>query len=170
MGDLSRLASGKSDLLVEFVEDVPRGFAARQVGTHHVFLVAPREHAAAARARLDPASLAGEPFVAFSPSLPHAQRQLDAIASFGKPERIVSVSSTEAILAFVGAGLGYSLIPWPTPTGPVVDGVRAERMRGPGTTFPISAVWRARDPHPLVAAALAALPPVQKESKRRARS
>lgn len=158
-GDVTRLASGKVDLVVDHFERVPRGFAGVRVGTHQAFLVAPTDHPASRRARLRIEDFRREPLIAFSPSSPHGARQLAAISAVFPPERVLTASSTEAILGFVAAGLGYSLIPWPTTSGPVMEGVRVTRVRGAGTAFPIWAVHRAgaeRDPR--LAAVLSAAP------------
>jgi DNA-binding transcriptional LysR family regulator len=49
-----------------------------------------------------------------------------------------------SILSFVAAGLGYSLVPWPTKLGPRARGVAVVPLRGEGTSFPITAAWRTR--------------------------
>jgi len=158
-GNLERLASNRSDLLIEYFEDVPNGFESKRIGTYFVFLVAPSGHVACKRKRVRLATLAGEPFIAFHASLPYTRRQLAAVAALC-PRHVLHASSTDAILGFVAAGLGYSLIPWPTADGPVVAGVRAERMHGAGTQFPILAVWkRGAVAETLIQRALSALPP-----------
>jgi DNA-binding transcriptional LysR family regulator len=71
---------------------------------------------------------------------------------------VLSASSTSAILALVRAGLGYSLVPWPDPSGPRVRGIRVVQLPGKHLRFPIVAAYRRHAvPDPLVAAALAAL-------------
>jgi DNA-binding transcriptional LysR family regulator len=159
--DLRRLRSRQTDLVVDFFEDIPRGFMSRRIGMHSIFLVAPASHegARASLRAMKLADFAGEPLVTFHPSLPHSERQLRAVETIRRPEQVLSASSTDAILGFVAAGLGYSLVPWPDETGPRVKGVRAQRMRGPGTRFPIHAVWLERGgTDELVRAALDALP------------
>ncbi|MFO0680329.1 MAG: hypothetical protein U0169_27645 [Polyangiaceae bacterium] len=71
----------------------------------------------------------GEPHVTFPPNLPHTERQLRAVESVAPADQVLTASSTDAILGFVAAGLGYSLVPWPTPSGPKVPGVRVETDR-----------------------------------------
>jgi DNA-binding transcriptional LysR family regulator len=159
--DLSRLSNGKTDLIVDYLPDVPAGFASRRVGTHHVFVVRTSHglnHASGATLLRD---LRDEPFVSFHPDLPQYALQIRALSTHGAPPRkTLSASSTEAILGFVAAGLGYSLVPWPDETGPKFRGVTAVRQNGRGTRFPILAVWRERaEPNPLVSAALQALRP-----------
>lgn len=153
--DLSRLTKNQADLVIDYVPALPRGFAAKEIGRHYVFVVVPADGARRPK-RLSPKQLSGKPFVSFHPSMPHCEMQLRALTQAGvEPKRILSASSTEAILGFVAAGLGYSLIPWPTEDGPRLPGVVALRQRGPGTEFPILATFCDRkEPDPVVAAAL----------------
>jgi DNA-binding transcriptional LysR family regulator len=166
--DFSRLASGKSDLVVDYVAELPAGVEAQRVGTHYVFIVVPTRglelHGRAPSLR----SLREQPFVSFHPSLPHCQLQLNALETLGPARRkTLSASSTEAILGFVAAGLGYSLVPWPEARGPQFPGVTAIRQKGPGTEFPILAIWRKRaELDPLIGAALQALGPARSVTAR----
>jgi DNA-binding transcriptional LysR family regulator len=57
---------------------------------------------------------------------------------------VTYVPSVTSILAFVAAGLGYSLVPWPHPAGPRVRGLTALPLRGEGTRFAVSASFRTR--------------------------
>ncbi|GMV15375.1 MAG: LysR family transcriptional regulator [Polyangiaceae bacterium] len=151
--DLTRLANGDCHLIVDYCERVPAGCESRRVATSHSYLVVPAGH------RSDLASLRRAAFVSYHPSLPHHAVQMEAVRRhIGVPARTISASGVDAILAFVRAGLGFSVIPWLEPSGPVLDGVVAQRQHGPGTSFPIRAVWRAGLSHPLVEAALAHLP------------
>lgn len=157
--DFSRLSSGKSDLVVDYLPELPVGVEAQRVGTHYVFIVLPKQGFELGGRAPSLRSLRDKPFVSFHPSLPHCQLQLGALGALGAPpRRTLSASSTEAILGFVAAGLGYSLIPWPEPGGPRFHGVSAIRQKGQGTEFPILAAWRKRaEPNPLVIAALQVL-------------
>ncbi|HET7540539.1 MAG TPA: LysR family transcriptional regulator [Polyangiaceae bacterium] len=157
--DFSRLANGKTDLLVDYLPELPAGMEAKRVGTHYIFIVIPKQGFELDRSAPSLRSLRGKPFVSFHPSLPHCQLQLNALDALGADQRkMLSASSTEAILGFVAAGLGYSLVPWPDARGPQFRGVTAIRQKGRGTEFPISAAWRKRaEPDPLIGAALGAL-------------
>ncbi|MFO0680325.1 MAG: LysR family transcriptional regulator [Polyangiaceae bacterium] len=157
--DTKRLVARQADVVVDFFPDIPRGFASRRIGEHRIFLVAPSRHPKARGKRMTVADFAGEPLVTFPPNLPHTERQLRAVESVAPADQVLTASSTDAILGFVAAGLGYSLVPWPTPSGPKVPGVRAEPVRGPGTRFPIHAVWlEGGSASRLVEEALRALP------------
>jgi len=158
---LELLASGQADLLVDFVPSVAAGFIARQVGLAHTFLAVPAGNPAARRGRPILRQLRGEPFVGYAPGTVHHALQRQALEQAGlDPARGLAATNVDSILAFVRAGLGYSLVPWLDPRGPRVPGVLARRQTGPGTTFPILAVWRAGPvPNPLVDAALRVAPP-----------
>lgn len=149
--DLARLKSGATHLVVDYFDTAPAGFESRKVAISHAWLVLPAD--------CDPNRLRGEAFVSYHPSLPHYALQMDAVQRhFGTPSRTISASSVDAILAFVSAGLGFSVVPWIDEAGPRLEGVVAQRQHGPGTSFSILAVWRARPRHPLVEAALEQLP------------
>lgn len=157
--DFSRLASGKTDLLVDYLPQLPAGIEAQRVGTHYIFLVIPKQGLAVGGRAPSLRSLRHQPFVSFHPNLPHCRMQLSALDSHGVERgKLLSASSTEAILGFVAAGLGYSLVPWPHVRGPQFRGVTAIRQKGQGTEYPIFAAWRKRpEPDPLISAALQAL-------------
>ena len=71
----------------------------------------------------------------------------------------MAVDSSETILAFVAAGLGFSLVPWLSAGGPRLPGVIAHPLARPSAEFPVVAAWRrSAVPDPLVEAALAVAP------------
>jgi DNA-binding transcriptional LysR family regulator len=166
--DFSRLSNGKTDLLVDYLPQLPAGLEAQRVGTHYVFIVVPKQGFELGSRVPSLRSLKDKPFVSFHPSLPHCQLQLNALDALGAQRRkMLSASSTEAILGFVAAGLGYSLVPWPDARGPQFRGVTAIRQKGRGTEFPILAAWRKRaEPDPLISAALRALVSPSQKSPR----
>ncbi len=151
--DLERLRSGACDLLVDYLPDRPPWCGSREVARAMAWLVAPADmHPDGPAPALE--SLFETPLVAYPAETLHRRLQLDALPR--APEQVVSASSADAILAFVAAGLGFSLIPWVEPEGPRLAGVRAWSF--PQATFPISAVWRADLDSPLIEMALEALP------------
>lgn len=153
--DFERLRTGAAHLIVDYSEAVPSDVEQRAIATSHAFLVVPDAHCHLRRGEL--AQLASLPFVSYHPSLPHHALQLRALQQhIGIPRRTVSASSVDAILAFVSAGLGFSVVPWLGRKGPRLPGVSAKRVTGVGTTFPILAMWR-RGNHALVQSALDAL-------------
>jgi DNA-binding transcriptional LysR family regulator len=160
----ARLLQDDVDLLVEHQQDLPPGIDSRIIGSHHSFLVLPLAHPLAGRKNLRPIELAEEPLVAFHTGLPQRELQLAGLRSLEvEPPRILGAPSVASILSFVAAGLGYSLIPWPTLRGPRFRGVRVVPLRGPHTRFPISARWRTRrEPDPVLEAALRLAPSLQR--------
>jgi DNA-binding transcriptional LysR family regulator len=154
--DYARLFEDRVDLIVDHQPQLPRGVSSVPVATHHSFLVAPSDHPLARRKGMTPASLAHEPFVAFNANLPQHRLQLDALRALGaEPRRLTYAPSVASILAFVAGGLGYSIVPWPSKSGPSSSGVRAVPLRGKGTTFSVVASWRTTDEHdPVLESAL----------------
>lgn len=152
--DPERLRSGACDLLVDFLPELPPWCAGREVARATAWLVVPADRFEDAPPTLD--GLGDMPLVAYPAGTLHRRLQLDALPR--PPDQVLSASSADAILAFVAAGLGFSLIPWVEADGPRLGGVRARRF--PEATFPLSAVWRADLDNPLIEMALGALPAV----------
>ncbi len=154
-----RLLDGSVDLVVDYQPNLPRGIASRVIAVHNTFLVSAR--GALRRERRAPAfnELKREPFVALG-SGPQRALQLSALRTLGaEPPRITFVPTVTSVLAFVAAGLGYSLIPWPTLEGPRVPGVVAARVRDRAARFPVSASFRrSKQPDPPLDAFLALAP------------
>jgi DNA-binding transcriptional LysR family regulator len=150
-----RLLDGGTDLIVDYQPDIPPHVAARRVAVHRSFLVMPASFSGRGGARPRKEELARKPFVSLNPG-PQQALQLSALRALGaEPERITSAPSVTSVLAFVAAGLGYSLVPWPTPAGPRVPGVVVVPLTGEGTRFPVRASWRkAREPDPALEAVL----------------
>ncbi len=163
----SALSRGECDLIVGYLPELGSGVAeSRPVGRLSTFLVAPRDRTAS-RTRDSAgsiadrlASLAGEPFVAYPAGLRAHFLQLEALREHGiTPERTISATSAETILGFVGAGLGYSLVPHLDSKGPKAPGVDAYPLTVAGSEFPVVAAWRGGEPkNPLVEAALDVAP------------
>jgi DNA-binding transcriptional LysR family regulator len=160
LGDSRRVLTGETDLLIEYQPTSLNGLQARRVGSYYAFLIAPRGRIAAnATTRSAAKSVRDLPFVGFHSAMPQHLLQREGLRQLGRGEspQVLGASSTEALLAFVREGLGFSLIPWPDERGPIEKRVDAWRMRGPGTEFPVVATYRAKPADPLVSAALDAL-------------
>jgi DNA-binding transcriptional LysR family regulator len=155
--DVGRVLRGEVDLVVDHVPSAPDGVATVVVGEHRAFLVVPSGWKLR-RAQLR--DLASRPFVGYASGSLELSLQAKALSAAGiDPARQLSASSTEAILGFVAAGLGFSLVPWPDPKGPRVKGVAARAVGGAKARYPIVAAWRdTRDRDPLIAAALDCVP------------
>lgn len=125
-----------------------------------MFLVYPAHHALARKAPTGPEPFRDESFITYS-SDPHLRDlQLAALAHHGVvPRRMVAADSSETILGFVAAGLGYSLLASMLPRGPQVPGVVARPLAEPSRDFPLYVAWRrTRQPNPLIQALLALAP------------
>src|SRR5512140_33247 len=152
--------SGEADLLVDHLPEVPADLEARQVGRTRPFLVFPSNHALARKGQVNPRQLGDEPFITYSSDLQLRELQLSALAHHGvKPRRLHAADSSETILGFVAAGLGYSLLASLLPKGPRVPGVIAQPVTEPAREFPIYAAWR-KSAHadPLLAVLLSLAP------------
>lgn len=157
--DVERLTRGKIDLLIEYLPRLPRGVGAKRLGAHHGFIVCPSDwldDPAPSSLRSWLRVLQGRPLVGYSSVLPQHNLQQSALFRLGVAHsRTLTASSTEAILGFVSAGLGFSVIPWPNERGPSVPSVAARRVRG--ATYPVCVAWRqSAAADPVIVAALAA--------------
>jgi DNA-binding transcriptional LysR family regulator len=161
--DTGLLRSGELDLLVDHVPEVQADIEVRTVARLWSFLVLPSGHPLAGRRPLPIRALRDVPFIAYNADRAGRALQLRGLATHGGPEKErYSADSAESLLGFVAAGLGFSIVPWLDPHGPRRAGVVAERLRVPGTEFPVHAAWRRGPHHPLVDAALAAAPDVER--------
>lgn len=159
-GDLAPLRTGDADLIVDHLPDVPADIGTLQVATIKGFIVLPEAHALARKKELALADLAEETFISYSPgSQPH-RHQMRAFELAGiEPNSALSANAVDTILGFVGAGLGYSLVPSLEPGGPHDPGIAARPLETPDASFPVYAAWRLDTPeNPLLDAALETAP------------
>ena len=160
VADPAPVRAGDIDLAVAYFPGAPpAGLASRVVATLSSFVVMPAEGALARRPRLTVRDLARETFVTYNPGTVHHDLQRQALARGGAaPVRVVSASTTEAILGLVAAGVGCSLVPSIDEVSLRRRGVVARPFAPGRGRFPVLAVWRARGPaNPAVDLALAAL-------------
>src|SRR4051812_7337721 len=103
--DPEPVRAGEIDLAVAYFPDaLPAGLASRTVATLSSFLVLPADHDLARRPRASLRELARETFVTYHAGTIHHELQRQALAKSGAaPARIVSASTTEAILGLVAA-------------------------------------------------------------------
>jgi DNA-binding transcriptional LysR family regulator len=155
----ARLLRSQVDLIVDHMPQIPRGVGAVAIARHHPFLITPATWPRPT-AKTVGRSLNDKPFVSFGPELFQHDMQLAGLRRLGlEAEQKLSASTTEALLGFVAAGLGYSLIPWPSLHGPQVPGVHALRLGAERDGFTIHAAYReGREDDPLLVAALRAMP------------
>ena len=141
--DVRRLRSGEADIIVEHWPTPPPDVAQRRIATVHGIWVVPSH--TAPHGRIDWRALHDAPFVSFPSGTSEHTLQLAGLELHGlDPPQLLSASTVDAILGFVQAGLGYSLVSWPAASGPRLPGVVVERVRAKGATFPITASWLRR--------------------------
>jgi DNA-binding transcriptional LysR family regulator len=155
--DANRLRTGEADLIVEHWPAPPPDVAQRRVSVAYATWIVPVHLALGGK--VEPGALRDAPFVSFRPGTSEHALQLAGLELFGlNPPRLLSASTVDAIVGFVQAGLGYSLVPWPSRDGPRAAGVVARPIRTRGATFPITASWLKKGgENPLVAVALDAV-------------
>lgn len=155
--DVALLRSGEADLLIDHLLEVPDDIAVQTVGFGKTFIALPSNHPLAGRKRVRLESLADDTFIAYHADQRLRAIQLEALAMHGtRPKRTVSADSSEVILGFVAAGIGYSLVPWLDDHGPKLKGVVAIPFDVQGSRFAVHAAWRKNaPPNPFIRAALA---------------
>jgi DNA-binding transcriptional LysR family regulator len=155
--DANRLRSGDADLIVEHWPAPPPDVRQRRVGIAYGTWVAPAHLAPGGK--VEPSALRNSPFVSFRPGTSEHALQLAGLELYGlNPPRLLSASTVDAILGFVQAGLGYSLVPWPNREGPRLAAVVSNPLRARGAVFPITASWLKKGgENPLVAVAIEAV-------------
>lgn len=153
------LHRGDLDLLIDYLPEVPESLAGLEVARLRPFLVLPKKHPLAGRKRLSLSALADETFISYSPgSLRELQmRALRAHAI--EPPNTLTASSADVILAFVRAGLGFSLLAWLEEGFPRSRDIEVRPLSRPRAAFPVWALWRKETPeNPLLDLALETAP------------
>ena len=160
VADPTALLRGEADLLVDWLPALPDGIEGREVATMRAFVVTPTHGPFAQGARLKLADLGRLPFIAYQTDRKLRELQLAGLEEHGlHPPQAFTADSSDTILGFVAAGLGFSLVPSLLDAGPRVAGVAAWPVDHPKSRFPIRVAWRSRaTSHPLIEAALAAVP------------
>jgi DNA-binding transcriptional LysR family regulator len=156
---LDSLRVGETDLVVDHLPQVPEDVDVRVVGHTYPFLVLPSHHRLAKAKQVKLAQLRDDAFIAYSADRHLRDLQLSELSRAGVvPRRVHAADSSETILGFVAAGLGYSLLASLLPGGPREPGVVARAFPG-APSFPVHAVWRKSTARsPLLQAALALAP------------
>ena len=143
--DAIRLRNGDADLVVEYWPNPPGDVAQKVVAKVFALWVVPASCARKGRIAFD--ALGGLPFVSFPLASRERALQLAGLELAGlEPTRLLDASTTDGILGFVQAELGYSLVPWPSLAGPKLPGIASARLRGAGTEFAITASWLRQRP------------------------
>lgn len=146
--ELDRLRSGALDLIVDFLPEIPPDIETRQVAEAVPFVVMPHDHPGATACPFDAAVLRDTPLVSYHPSLPQHPLQLEAARRYvGEPKQQLSASSVDVIVAFVAAGMGYSLVPWLNECGPQRPGIVSRAMLDYPERYPVVAAWSGTGPN-----------------------
>ena len=140
--DLMRLVGAEVDLIVDFLpEKLSAGVTSKVVALAHAYLIVPSPSSKRVHKTL--ADMGTTEFIAYPIGTKHRELQEEALCRMGvEPRRITEVSTAESIVALVAAGVGYSLVPWLTPGGTKVSGVRAYLQDGADASFAIRCAWR----------------------------
>lgn len=154
------LRQGQVDLAIDHLYEVPDDIATMAVAVLHPIVAVPRGHAAAAGDGLDLEPLGDTPFVAYAPGQRARELQFAALTEHDlSPRSMLSATSAEGILGFVGAGLGWSILPWLDGQGPTDEHVDWRPLEDPEVRFEVVAAWRKDTPeNPLLDAMLEAAP------------
>lgn len=157
--DLELLRSGRADVLVGHLPEIPDDIAAQPVATVYACLLVPRANAPT-RGRPKPAQLDALPFLSYPPDTRHHALQLEALARDGiTPASTLALDTADTIQGYVEAGLGWSLVPSLEPEGPRNRRLRSYPWGRPRTSFSIQMMWRRDAPeHPLLDEMIATAP------------
>jgi DNA-binding transcriptional LysR family regulator len=140
--DYERLRRAETDLVVDYQPSLPADVEARVVTEYRAFVVAPRRLCPPGIRRLELGALKSATFVHFAQGSLQYALQMQALRDAGcEPSFLLNAGSVDGILGFVSAGLGYSLLPWPHPSGPKVPGVRTAPYRAASLRLPVSAAF-----------------------------
>jgi DNA-binding transcriptional LysR family regulator len=156
--DAARLRTGRTDLVIEHWPNAPGDIEQRVVADARAYWAVPTALAPGNRVKLE--RLGDAPFIGFNEGSNEYAMQRAALEAFGlAPAHLLFASTADSILAFVQAGLGYSLVPWPTRTLPKLRGVIWRKLEAEHARFPIAASWlRGSGANALIKAALEAAP------------
>lgn len=159
--DLEPLRSGRADVLVAHLPEIPSDIANQVVATVHACLVVPKERAPK-RGPPRLKDLADVPFLSYSIGTRHHALQLQALAMHDvAPRDTIALDTADAILGYVESGLGWSLVPSLDPDGPKGRRLVAYAFGQPRVSFPIVMAWRRDAPeHPMLDALIACAPVV----------
>ena len=150
--DATPLLRGDADLLVGHLPKVPADVATMRIGTLHPFLVMSRKHRLASRKRVRLSDFSGETFIGYNPGHLAHRLQIAVLEEHAvEPRDTISAGTADAILGFVEAGLGFSLVPLLDPAGPRGRAFVARPLNLAAHRYPVEAMWRkghAREPAP----------------------
>ena len=141
-----------ADIIIDyFPGGPPQGYAAQEVATTHGCFVVPESWPEVADEWPDIRQLQDRPFVGYPYNTTLSELQARALEQYTiRSHPVAQVGRADAILALVGAGLGFSVLATLEPSGPTRDGVIALAPPGKPIHFPVHAVWPDEAAHPVV--------------------
>jgi len=157
--DVAALRTGRADVMVAHLPEVPDDIAPQPVAELHPFVVAPRGGRQRHRS-LQLRDLADLPFLAYPLGSRQHALQMQALATHGMvPAQTMNLDTADTILGFVESGLGWSLVPSLDPKGPIGRRLVSVPLARPRVTFPVVMAWRKDAPeNPMLDAMLACAP------------
>lgn len=158
--DVHPLRSGRADVLVAYLPEVPDDIATQTVAIVHACLVVPRELAGQRRRTPRLQELADVPFLAYQTGTRAHALQMQALAGAGfSPSQVINLDTADTMLGYVESGLGWSLVPSLDADGPRGRRLAAYPWGNPRVTFPVVMAWRRHAPeNPMLDALLACAP------------
>ncbi len=158
--DVDELRSGRTDVIVAHLPEVPDDIAAELVARLHPSLVVPRELLGRRKRAPRFTELAEHPFLSYPSGSRHRELQMQALALHGvNPPQSIALDTADSILGFVESGLGWSLVPSLQQGGPSGRRLAAFPLERPKVTFPVYAAWRRDAPeNPMLDALLETRP------------
>jgi DNA-binding transcriptional LysR family regulator len=140
--DLDTLRSGKADVLIAHIAEIPTDIACETIAKAYACLVLPRDRAPRrGRPKLD--DLNDMPFLSYPTGSRQHGLQIQALAAHKfSPSSTITLGTADTILGFVEAGLGWSLVPSLDSDGPKGRRLAAFPWGKPIVTFAISMAWR----------------------------
>jgi DNA-binding transcriptional LysR family regulator len=158
--DVGLLRTGRADVLVAYLPEVPDDISSQVVAEVHPCLVVPRDRATARGRAPALATLMDLPFLTYPVGSQHYALQIQALAGHGvRLTQSISLDSADLMLGFVESGLGWSLVPSLDPGGPTGRRLSAFPWGRPRVTFPVRLAWRRDAPaNPVLDALIACAP------------
>lgn len=158
--DVDALRSGRTDVMVAHIPDIPDDIASIEVAQLHACVVVPRDQVATKKRAPRLSDLAELTFMSYPPGSRQHALQMQALALHGvTPPQSIALDTADSILGFVESGLGWSLVPNLNAGGPSGRRLFAFPLDRPKLTFPVVVAWRKDAPeNPMLDALLECAP------------
>lgn len=160
--DLGALRTGRADVMVAYLPEIPDDIAAETVALLHPCIVVPRELAKTRKRAPRMRDLVETPFLSYPPGSRQYALQMQALALHEvAPPNTIALDTADSILGFVESGLGWSLVPSLDRNGPAGRRLAGFPLERPKLSFPVSMAWRKDAPeNPMLDALISCAPGV----------